>query len=226
MICPSALLQAGGCSACFHCSLLGRAVVSGSRAQLGFCATGMPPAPVSMLVHELVRVSLAVVPAVSAELSVRTLPAVVGMSWCIHTHPCGQGGVSPQGSSAPLRTHSIWTTERKQKEKGETLEEKGLERSQPSGKALFVCAPHGPVLLVCHLSASLCLHPCASAAQSCQDSAEASGNERGAMSLPCPPPWVGSLPCPSPTSPLQTLWQPISQEDVAALVFQHCQFPE
>lgn len=76
MICPSALLQAGGYSARFHCCLLGRAVVTGSRAQMGLCAIGMPPAPVSVLVHYpvLVSVSLAVGRAVPADLpcSVKT----------------------------------------------------------------------------------------------------------------------------------------------------------
>lgn len=76
MICPSALLQAGGYSARFHCCLLGRAVATGSRAQMGLCAIGMPPAPVSVLVHYpvLVSVSLAVGHAVPADLpcSVRT----------------------------------------------------------------------------------------------------------------------------------------------------------
>lgn len=143
---------------------------------------------------------------------------------CTHTHPCGQGGASPQGSSAPLGMHSIWTTERKQKEKGEMLGKKGPGEIPALWQVtVCVCTPWPCTCVTCqHLSASTPVPWLPRAARTQLKS----GNEIGAMFLPYAPSWVGSPTCPSPSSPLQTLWQLISQEDVVALMFQHCQFPE
>lgn len=141
LTCPSAPLQAGDCWACLHHSLASLAFAVGSRAQMDFCTAGIPLASAAVLAHHPVhaKVHLAVGHAVPTDLPC-TMCRHVCQKWCacvctslcalacMHAHPHGQGGASPQGPSALLGMRGIWTTGRKEKEKekGETLEKRGM----------------------------------------------------------------------------------------------------
>lgn len=93
------------------------------------------------------------------------------------------------GHRAPPPYWGCWNTGRKQKEKGKTLDKKGMSNAWRNSSLLargysHLC-PHAHAC-VSYLSAPICLHPCCLICLGLPGLIEGqSGNEMGAVHLPC-----------------------------------------